>query len=49
MLCDNLNEKEIQKRGHVCKHMADSLCCRAENNTFENNLAYAYVPNLYEL
>ena len=33
--------KETQKRGDMCTHMADSLCCRAENNTtLESN----YTP-----
>ena len=31
--CGDLNGKEIQKRGDVCKHRADSLCCRGEANT----------------
>ena len=29
--CDNLNGKEIQKRGDMCIHMANSLYCTAEN------------------
>ena len=33
MFCGDLNGKEIQKRGDVCKHRADSLCCREEANT----------------
>ena len=28
-----LNGKEIQKRGHICIHIADSFCCTAETNT----------------
>ena len=32
MLYSDLNEKEIQKRGDVCIHIADSLCCTAETN-----------------
>ena len=30
MLCFNLNGKEIQKRGNICIHITDSLCCIAE-------------------
>ena len=33
MLCGDLNEKEIQKTGDICKYIADSLCCTAETNT----------------
>ena len=29
--CDNLNGKEIQKRGDMCIPMANSLYCTAEN------------------
>ena len=29
----DLNGKEIQKRGEICIHTADSLCCMAETNT----------------
>ena len=31
--CGDLNANEIQKRGEICMHMADSLCCRVETNT----------------
>ena len=31
MLCDDLNGKEIQKRGYIC--IIDSLCGTAETNT----------------
>ena len=31
-LCD-LNEQEIQKRGDICTHIADSLCCTVKTNT----------------
>ena len=30
VLCGDLNGKEIQKRGDVYTHIADSLCYRAE-------------------
>ena len=33
VLCDNLNAKEIKKRGDMCMHIADSLYCTAETNT----------------
>ena len=33
MLCGDLNGKEIQKRGAICVHIADSLCCTVEANT----------------
>ena len=32
MLCGDINGKEIQKRGDICIHVADSLCCTAETN-----------------
>ena len=35
MLSADLNGKEIQKRGDVCIHIADSLCCTAETNSFK--------------
>ena len=25
-ICSDLNGKEIQERGHICEHIADSLC-----------------------
>ena len=25
--------QEVQKRGDICKHIADSFCCTAESNT----------------
>ena len=30
MLCGNLNGKEIQTRGDICVHVADSLCHTAD-------------------
>ena len=33
MLCGYLNGKEIQKKGDICIHLVDSLCCTAETNT----------------
>ena len=33
MFHGDLNEKEVTKRGEVCIHMADSLCCTVEMNT----------------
>ena len=32
MLFGNLNGKETLKRGDICVHIADSLCCTAETN-----------------
>ena len=40
MLCDDLGEwdgggvggKEVQERGDICIHTADSHCCTAETN-----------------
>ena len=32
-LCGDLNGKEIQKRGDICIHTADSLGCAVETNT----------------
>ena len=29
----DLKGKEIQKRGEVCIHISESLCCTAETNT----------------
>ena len=31
VLCGDLNGKEIQKRGDICIHITDSLCCTARN------------------
>ena len=33
MLCGDLNRKEIQNRGDIYTHTADSLCDRVETNT----------------
>ena len=33
MICGDLNKKEIQKAGCICKHITDSLCCSAETDT----------------
>ena len=33
MLCGDQNGKEIQEKGYICIHVADSLCCTAETNT----------------
>ena len=33
MLCGDLNGKEIQKRGDMCIHTADSFHCTVETNT----------------
>ena len=33
VLSVDLNRKEIQKRGDICIHIADSLCCTIETNT----------------
>ena len=30
---EDINGKEIQGRGDVCTHVADSLCCTTEINT----------------
>ena len=32
MLYGDLNEKKIKKRGDICNHLVDSLCCTAETN-----------------
>ena len=41
MLCGDLSWKEFQKRGDMCIHIADSLCCTVQTNTIvENN----YIP-----
>ena len=38
VLCGDVNEKEIQKGGDICTHVADSLCCTAEiDTTLQNN------------
>ena len=29
----DLNGKETQKRGDICMHIADSICCTVESNT----------------
>ena len=38
MLYGDLNEKKIKKRGDICNHLVDSLCCTAETNlTLKSN------------
>ena len=32
VLWGDLNGKGIQKRGDICKHIADSLCCTVESS-----------------
>jgi len=32
VLCGDLNGKEIQRRGDICVHVADSLHCSVEIN-----------------
>ena len=39
MPCGDLNRKEIQRTGDICKHKADSLWCIAET--------YHIVKELY--
>ena len=31
--CGGLNREEIEKRGNICKHIADSLWYKAETST----------------
>ena len=38
MLSVDLNRKEIQKRGDICIHIADSLCCTIETNNILKQL-----------
>ena len=38
MLCGDLNGKEIQKRGDICVHIADSLCSTVETNNITEQL-----------
>ena len=33
VLCGDLNGKEVQGRGDIHIHMADSCCCMAETKT----------------
>ena len=42
MLCGDLNGKEIQKRGHMCAHIADSLIVQ-QKRTQHGKVLY---PNL---
>ena len=50
MLCGNLNEKEIQKRGAICIHIADSLGCILETQhckaTVSQFKIYIYMTSL---
>ena len=41
VLCGDLNGKEIQKRGDICRYIADSLCCTIETST---TLQSNYTP-----
>ena len=34
----DLSGKEIQKRGDICIHIADSLCCTVETNDIVKQL-----------
>ena len=36
VLCGDLNGKEIQKGGTICKHIAYSLCCIVDTNSNRN-------------
>ena len=46
MLCDELNGKEIQKRGNICIYTADSLYCTVETNTtLESNYTPKKIKN----
>ena len=38
VLSGDLNGKEIWKRGDICMHIADSLCCRIETNNILKQL-----------
>ena len=38
MFYGDINEKEIQKKGGICKHRADSLCFTAETNNIVKQL-----------
>ena len=47
----DLNGKEIQKRGGMCIHIADSLCCSIETSIGEGNgtpLQYSCLENPME-
>ena len=41
--CGDLNGKETRTRGHVCVHVADSLCCTAEINTQSKVASYTPI------
>ena len=49
MLCGDLNRKEIQNRGDIYIHMADSLCYTVEtNNTVKqlySNKSFKKIKN----
>lgn len=46
MFWGDLNEKEIQKRGDMCIHVSDSLCCTEEfkklKQLYSNNVFKIY-------
>ena len=49
VLCGDLNGKEIQKRGGICVHIADSLCCTVETNRtlYSNYTPIKIKKNIY--
>ena len=58
MLCGDLNGKEIKKRGNICIHIADSLCCKQKQTQHGNvtilqykkkrkSLSFILTMNLY--
>ena len=47
MLCGDLYRKEIQNRGDIYTHIADSLCCTVETNTtLYSNKSYKKIKKL---
>ena len=50
VLCGDLNGKEIQKRGGICVHIADSLCCTVETNrTLYSNYTPIKIKKKYSV
>ena len=47
MLCGDLKWKEIQKRGDICKYIADSLCCMAQTQDRKATILFTCIFFIY--
>ena len=49
VLCGDPNGKEIQKRGDICIHITNSLCCTVETNTVKKRLYFSEKLSLKKM